>query len=149
MVSNALSARRGPLRRPKVCFSSPNPGRCHPPPPPPSWPPGAMPFGFTYTYDWFMGPQTESWGASIPRFMTDWMWTLLHIEPDNAEVVWSVTESTATADLDITGTSTDFGVYEARKSGIGVTLGVQTAYDIDTWDVLTPGLSGVHATFLF
>lgn len=35
MASNALSARRQPLRRPKVCKSAPNPGRCHPPPPPP------------------------------------------------------------------------------------------------------------------
>jgi len=30
MVSNGLSKRRGPLRRPKVCKASPNPGRCHP-----------------------------------------------------------------------------------------------------------------------
>ncbi len=35
MVSNGLSARRGPLRRPKVCLTHPNPGRCEPPPPPP------------------------------------------------------------------------------------------------------------------
>lgn len=35
MVSNGYSKRRGPLRRPKVCKASPNPGRCHPPPPPP------------------------------------------------------------------------------------------------------------------
>lgn len=35
MVSNGYSKRRGPLRRPKVCTASPNPGRCHPPPPPP------------------------------------------------------------------------------------------------------------------
>lgn len=35
MVSNALSARRGPLRRPKVCHTATNPGRCEPPPPPP------------------------------------------------------------------------------------------------------------------
>lgn len=34
MVSNGLSARRGPLRRPKVCLTHPNPGRCEPPPPP-------------------------------------------------------------------------------------------------------------------
>lgn len=34
MASNGLSNRRGPLRRPKVCKSDPNPGRCHPPPPP-------------------------------------------------------------------------------------------------------------------
>lgn len=34
MVSNGYSKRRGPLRRPKVCYASPNPGRCHPPPPP-------------------------------------------------------------------------------------------------------------------
>lgn len=34
MVSNALSARRGPLRRPKVCLTHPNPGRCEPPFPP-------------------------------------------------------------------------------------------------------------------
>lgn len=33
MVSNGYSKRRGPLRRPKVCLASPNPGRCHPPPP--------------------------------------------------------------------------------------------------------------------
>lgn len=35
MVSSALSSRRGLLRRPKVCFTLPNPGRCEPPPPPP------------------------------------------------------------------------------------------------------------------
>lgn len=35
MVSNGYSKRRGPLRRPKVCESAPNPGRCHPPPDPP------------------------------------------------------------------------------------------------------------------
>lgn len=35
MTSNALSSRRGPLRRPKVCKSLPNPGRCDPPPRPP------------------------------------------------------------------------------------------------------------------
>lgn len=34
MVSCALSKRRGPLRRPKVCLTHPNPGRCEPPPPP-------------------------------------------------------------------------------------------------------------------
>lgn len=34
MTSNALSARRGPLRRPKVCHESRNPGRCDPPDPP-------------------------------------------------------------------------------------------------------------------
>ena len=33
MVSNGLSARRGPLRRPKVCLTHKNPGRCEPPPP--------------------------------------------------------------------------------------------------------------------
>ena len=33
MVSNGLSKRRGPIRRPKVCLSDPNPGRCHPEPP--------------------------------------------------------------------------------------------------------------------
>ena len=36
MTSNALSKRRGPLRRPKVCKTAPNPGRCEPPPPPPN-----------------------------------------------------------------------------------------------------------------
>ena len=36
MASNALSARRGPIRRPKVCLTHPNPGRCEPPPPPPA-----------------------------------------------------------------------------------------------------------------
>ena len=36
MASSALSARRGPLRRPKVCHASKNPGRCEPPPPPPA-----------------------------------------------------------------------------------------------------------------
>lgn len=35
MASNALSARRGPLRRPKVCTTPKNPGRCEPPPPTP------------------------------------------------------------------------------------------------------------------
>lgn len=35
MVSNSLSARRGPLRRPKTCHSKINPGRCDPPDPPP------------------------------------------------------------------------------------------------------------------
>ncbi len=35
MVSSALSSRRGLLRRPKVCFTHINPGRCEPPPPPP------------------------------------------------------------------------------------------------------------------
>lgn len=34
MVSNGLSNRRGPLRRPKVCLTHKNPGRCEPPPPP-------------------------------------------------------------------------------------------------------------------
>lgn len=34
MPSNALSKRRGPLRRPKVCHTAKNPGRCEPPPPP-------------------------------------------------------------------------------------------------------------------
>ncbi len=29
MPSNALSSRRQPLRRPKVCYTAPNPGRCH------------------------------------------------------------------------------------------------------------------------
>lgn len=33
MTSNALSPRRGPLRRPKVCRESHNPGRCDPDPP--------------------------------------------------------------------------------------------------------------------
>ena len=31
MVSNSLSSRRGLLRRPKVCHSESNPGRCYPP----------------------------------------------------------------------------------------------------------------------
>jgi len=31
MASNALSSRRQLLRRPKVCFVQPNPGRCPPP----------------------------------------------------------------------------------------------------------------------
>ncbi len=31
MASNGLSARRGPLRRPKVCLTHKNPGRCEPP----------------------------------------------------------------------------------------------------------------------
>lgn len=34
MASSSLSKRRGPLRRPKVCHTAPNPGRCHPPPSP-------------------------------------------------------------------------------------------------------------------
>lgn len=34
MVSNSLSKRRGPLRRPKVCTTHKNPGRCEPPLPP-------------------------------------------------------------------------------------------------------------------
>lgn len=34
MASNGLSKRRGPLRRPKVCDTARNPGRCEPPPPP-------------------------------------------------------------------------------------------------------------------
>ncbi len=32
MASNALSGRRQPLRRPKVCETPTNPGRCEPPP---------------------------------------------------------------------------------------------------------------------
>ncbi len=42
MVSSALSSRRGLLRRPKVCFTLPNPGRCDPPPPPPPPYPGTI-----------------------------------------------------------------------------------------------------------
>lgn len=34
MPSNALSKRRGPLRRPKVCHTPKNPGRCEDPPVP-------------------------------------------------------------------------------------------------------------------
>ena len=34
MTSNGLSSRRAFFRRPKVCKSHPNPGRCEPPPPP-------------------------------------------------------------------------------------------------------------------
>lgn len=36
MTSNALSGRRGPLRRPKVCLTAKNPGRCEPPIEPPT-----------------------------------------------------------------------------------------------------------------
>ena len=32
MASNAASSRRSFLRRPKVCLTPSNPGRCHPPP---------------------------------------------------------------------------------------------------------------------
>ncbi len=34
MASSAAQSRRSFLRRPKVCLTQPNPGRCHPPPPP-------------------------------------------------------------------------------------------------------------------
>lgn len=37
MASNALSKRRGPLRRPKPCVTPKNPGRCEPDPEPPRY----------------------------------------------------------------------------------------------------------------
>lgn len=64
MVSSALSSRRTYLRRPKVCKTLPNPGRCEKPPPPepppPPWRYGLL--DLMFEADWYGAKATHCTG---------------------------------------------------------------------------------------
>lgn len=96
MVSNALSSRRRYLRRPKVCKSDPNPGRCHPPPPPPpppppvTCPPDVITGFFELTgNEWCVGP-SHHWDFVCPRVppaVDPWYYLLIRPGSPPGEVI--------------------------------------------------------------
>lgn len=149
MVSNALSKRRGPLRRPKVCKASPNPGRCHPPPPPVPWPATDFDFYFEYTYPWMVGPETESWTMNLSLTGMPWIWWNDQVDPDHQEVMYTVDIVTETVYIWIDGYSVNFGPYFVSVTALPLVWGVQTPYTVTTWDTIPSGFISAKAQFLF
>ena len=81
--------------------------------------------------------------------MASWDWTDINLPPDNAEVWWKVDIATHNASLEITGTSTVFGAYEARVATVPVAWDTPAIYVITSWNTLTPGLTSAEAAFTF
>lgn len=149
MVSSALSKRRGPLRRPKVCKASPNPGRCHPPPPPVLWPLKCFSFYFEFGYNWETGPVIEDWtrpACNLPGL--PWWWRIDDpVVPILVEFI--VNEALHNVSIDIRGFSTNAGNYQVVKTDMPLVWGTQTPYVITTWDYMSPMLTSAKAVFLF
>jgi len=149
MVSNALSARRGPLRRPKVCLTHPNPGRCEPPPPPIDWPPTTIDFDFEYTYWWFFLFKTVSWLLGLVRIPPAvWWWQGSGTGPvRSADFIVDDTAHTVT--ILVSGTNPDFGGYTVERNDFPLIWGVSTSYVVSSWDSMTSPLTEAEATFIF
>lgn len=147
MPSSKLSNRRGTAQRPHVCHPPPPPPPIGPPPPP--WPPGSIDMAFEYTYDWFMGPETEDWNQPAPRSAPSWIWEAFGLPIDNANINWVVDTVAETGILSIDGTSDNFGPYAAIKYDVPVSMGSTHIYVITDWDELTEGLISAKASFYF
>lgn len=149
MPSNALSKRRGPLRRPKVCFTYPGVIHCPPPPPPPIWPPALFSLFFQYTYPWMGGPLTENWSMDMPILTPPFQWWNSELLPDNQEANFTITDVTETLHLVVEGASVNFGAYHAEVFALPLIWGTTTLYTVTAWDVLTPGLNSAKSIFVF
>lgn len=149
MVSNGYSKRRGPLRRPKVCKSSPNPGRCHPDPPPPPWPPSPFTFDFEYTYLLIMFPVTENWTLELnltPGSSTFWWGS--GVAPIR-DVQWNLNIPGQSADIYVTGFDPAFGSYAVQRYVLPLVWNVPTPYSVTTWDTMSSPLIAAKADFTF
>ncbi len=151
MASSSLSGRRGPLRRPKVCTASPNPGRCHPPPPPPpeEWPPDE--FDVHFQYWWLMIPDIGfvQWDLTVIRQQPDWIWAVGGPPPESATVWFSPEPPSPNMRLHIQGTAIEMFPYDAKAYPILIQTGVPTQYDITTWAELSGDIFTVEANFFF
>jgi len=149
MTSNALSTRRKFLRRPKVCKTLPNPGRCEPPPPPepepPDWPPDEV--LLHWIASWKGGALDVE--MLLTRVEEQWWW--LHpetIAPIDYRASWKPDPETHLAELILLFIFKG-GAASCAKEDIPVLWGVETLYVITEWDVLIPGELSSQATFLF
>jgi len=150
MVSNGYSARRVFLRRPKVCKTSPNPGRCHPPPPPPPpWPPEEFVIRWECTYTGMTG--VESFDVEITVTQTAdpdvWAGTLV-VGPYTYSATWSVTTLPPTGELDL-GRTGGFLPIDALKNAEPIVSPPPSDYWITTWDSKSPWITYCSATFTY
>lgn len=146
MVSNGYSKRRGPLRRPKVCKASPNPGRCHPPPP---WPPHTFTFDFECTYMFIFFPQTFDWSLQVSKLPApDWWWQGIDVAPDR-RVDFNVHDVNETVRINVTGTDSGLGPYELELAAFPLIWGVSTSYIVIAWDFMSPNIISATARFTF
>jgi len=149
MASSSLSKRRGPLRRPKVCYASPNPGRCHPPPPPPSWPATCFVIHVEYNYNVPGGTETDTWSEEIcyDEGLEEWKKALF--PPDNATVVLAAGPPWTTFVLRITGTNPFFGGYWVEVYAEPFVSPSVNTYVITVWDFESGSFNWFKATFDF
>jgi hypothetical protein len=149
MPSSALSKRRGPLRRPKVCKSSPNPGRCHPPQPPLEWPPVAFDMHVMAVIE--MEPMPESFDESVHLEWNEMMELWMGNTPfgaGNVDAQFSINAVTEKGNLTISG-ELWAQFYQFNKSGLGLVWGVETAYSVSAWTFVDPPGSSCTAEFTF
>jgi len=146
MTSNALSTRRKFLRRPKVCKTLPNPGRCEPPPPPPpDWPADLI------LLHWIASWRGGSLDQEVPllRVGEQWYWFNDRFTPPTGyRCSWSVDVETQTAEL-ILLLHNKATIATCAKEDIPVTWNTETLYDITAWDVVIPSGMSSQAIFLF
>jgi len=136
MVSNGYSARRVFLRRPKVCKSSPNPGRCHPPLPP--WP------LFPFPLRWIAvapAPHT-AFDFDVTIILTStalpnvYVGTL-YLGTSAYSAVWTITESPDVGFLQLDASIPTISI-QSKKFAEPYTPDVVVVHDIVAWDSQTP-----------
>jgi len=150
MPSNGLSSRRRYLRRPKVCKSAPNPGRCHPPPPlppPPDFPPTCLDVTFSYWFATPGDPAFQEWTVEIcGEPGTGWYWAL-DIGPDNAEVLLQYTSEWTFVKIEVTGQTPMGSGYHVLRNGFPVHSPPEDFYACAVWDVVDGVIAPVEFSF--
>lgn len=147
MVSNGYSARRGPLRRPKVCKASPNPGRCHPPPPGPPWPGPCLNFRFRYHWEMMGESGDVDWTIELCNFIQPWWYRHLDVTPDNGTALLNLDHLSQTIHMWIDGTSPEPGPYEVDRYSFPAVWEIKTVYECDTWTNVSGNISLIKANF--
>lgn len=148
MVSSKFAHRRRTRGTPLICISAPKPPPVIPIPPP-AWPPYFFDLWFQYTFPWMMGPETKEWEHTIPA--TDWprIWRGEFTNGEEETVEFNLDEETGLGTLGISGTCMELGPYYALKADFYINTGIETNYEIDEWDELSPPITYAKAKFTF